>query len=401
MKFSRRLQIPACIVFLLSIIPAISGQQESDEPDQKRQPEKPKASPRSVVPAPQPKADFKMPPPFQSPMLFFSGTVIAEDGTPPPFGAVIEMVCGGEITRQAAVDLQGNFGFQVGGINALNIIPDASQGLRPDMFAISSDYEISVTERNLPLVQALPFPERLIGCELRAQLPGYQSSIIRLEKEPEMGQNNLPAIVVYPLERIEGTTTSAAGLLAPEEARKFREKGLEAFKKNRLKKALELLLSAVTIYPDYGEAWLELGDLYLKQSRNEEARRAYLKAVDIDRLHIGPYIRLSWLASIEEKWQEAAEFSNHALNLDPVRFPELYFLNALSNYNLKKLDIAEKSARQLERLDSMHRFPQAFLILANIYAGRKDTAASDEEMRRYLDHAPDDSDAETTRFEFQ
>jgi hypothetical protein len=65
----------------------------------------------------------------------------------------------------------------------------------------------------------------------------------------------------------------------------------------------------------------------------------------------------------------------------------------MANYNLDKLDIAEKSAQQVLRLDSDHIFPKAFLILANVLVKKNDVGSAIVLLRQYLKYAPDASEA--------
>jgi tetratricopeptide (TPR) repeat protein len=114
-------------------------------------------------------------------------------------------------------------------------------------------------------------------------------------------------------------------------------------------------------------------------------------------LYVKPYIGLGWLASLEQNWEEAAAYTGEAVNLDPITFPVAHFLYALANLNLRNLDLAEKSARQYQRLDPECQFASVFLILSNVYAMRNDDARSIEEMRNYLKHAPDAPNAEAIK----
>ena len=96
-----------------------------------------------------------------------------------------------------------------------------------------------------------------------------------------------------------------------------------------------------------------------------------------------------------------ADLTDRALALDPLDFPEVYFLNALAHYNLNNLEVAERSARKEQRLDVRHRIPQVHLILANILTRKHDIAGSTEEMRSYLKFAPTAADADEVRSRLQ
>jgi tetratricopeptide (TPR) repeat protein len=349
-----------------------------------------------------PQPDSQAPEQPSPELIFISGRVILEDGTPPPFGAFIERDCGGSITKEAAVSFDGHFGFQVGDRNRFgSLFPDASEGIGQDPF----DQEQNIGglgESGFPRGrQTIPLSSRLMGCELRAKLQGYRSTVVRLDSGPMTGQNEVGTIVVYPIERVKGTAVSLTSLLAPKTARKSMERAQKAFQKKKYGESESLLRAAIDVYPRYVEAWFALGQLLQQEQRNDEARGAYAKAVDADKLYVGPYIRLAQLSLTEGKWQEAANLTDQALALDPISFPEGYYFNALAYYNLGKLDLAEKSARQEQRLDSRHQFPRVHLILANILARRQDTVGAIKEMRNYLKLAPNASDADYVRSRVQ
>ena len=53
------------------------------------------------------------------------------------------------------------------------------------------------------------------------------------------------------------------------------------------------------------------------------------------------------------RWRE---LTDTVVKLDSFDYPQAYFLNALSNYYLKNIDAAEKSAREAVRLDTRKQF---------------------------------------------
>jgi hypothetical protein len=61
------------------------------------------------------------------------------------------------------------------------------------------------------------------------------------------------------------------------------------------------------------------------------------------------------------------------------------------------MDAAERSARKLERLDSMHRLPQAYLIMADIFHLRRDYAGEAEQLRNYSKFAAKAANADQVR----
>jgi len=201
-----------------------------------------------------------------------------------------------------------------------------------------------------------------MGCELRADLPGYRSSSVILTGSQLMGRVlDVGTIVLYPIAKVQGTTVSISSLQAPKDAKKAMERGDKALRKAKLGEAETSFRDAVSIYPGYASAWFSLGRIYLEQNRAQDARLAFTTAQEADPNFVLPYVELARLAAMEKNWQQAADLTSRAITLNPLDIPDGFFLNSLANYNLKNFDAAERSARKAQRLDSLHRLPLATL----------------------------------------
>jgi tetratricopeptide (TPR) repeat protein len=325
------------------------------------------------------------------PVLYIFGTVVMGDGNALPLGVVIQRSCGGRSTKEASVSPNGSFGFQLGAND--NVMADAGAA-EPGI-----QWEMPMTGSTIRwnLSQAVN------GCDLRALLGGYRSSaiLLTLGMSQQAGYINAGTIFLYPAEKIQGTTVSVTSLAAPGEAKKALARAETAIQKKKIDEAEKHLSEALALYPNYSAAWLRLGQVYERSRRADEARDALAKAIHADANYMSPYIELARLAAMESKWQEAADLTGHALDLNPIDFPEAYFFNALANYNLDKLDAAEKIARKLERIDSMHQLPQTQLVLANILDRKQDFAGEVEELRNYLKYAPKAANAGAVRSRLQ
>ena len=231
-------------------------------------------------------------------------------------------------------------------------------------------------------------PAALMGCEIRANLAGYRSSRVTLNGTHTMGQIDAGTILLVPIEKMRGTLVSATDLAAPKSAKKSLERAQNAFRKNKMDEAEKHLKTALESYPSYAAAWAGLGQVYEAARRAPEARKAYESAIAADDRYVHPYIALARLATIEQKWQEAADLTDRALQLDPVDFPEGYFFNSVAHYHLNNFDAAERSARRAQRLDPQHSIPQSYIVMANILEQRKDAAGAAEQLRAYLMIAP-------------
>lgn len=329
--------------------------------------------------------------------IFLSGKVVLEDGTPPPEPVVIERVCNGVVRPEGYTDSKGRFSIELGR-NAL-MMADASVGSAADAgFGGTGGFG---TQRGSMANLGSPMgglSERdLIGCELRASLPGYQSQVVMLSGRRLFDNPDVGTIILRRLGNVEGSTISMTSLSAPKDARKAYEKGREAVIKKKWTEAQKQLEKAVQLHPEYAAAWFELGRTFESQNNVAQAREAYGKALSADPKFINPYLQLAGIAARERNWEEVAEVTDRILQLNPFDFPGAYFYNAVANFNLRKLDAAEKSAKEALKLDTQHRFPKVNHLLGLILAQKHQFASAVTHLRNYLALVPDAPDAETVK----
>jgi hypothetical protein len=325
----------------------------------------------------------------QQQMPFISGMVVMEDGSTIPMGVVIERVCNGSKTKESHVSSSGHFSFQVGANTSMLMdASDSNWGSYGVPGASSRQVSGSATTFGMGT------SSELMGCELRADLPGYRSSAVILTGSQLMGRVvDVGTIVLHPISKVQGTTVSVTSLQAPKDAKKAMERGEKALRKAKLGEAEASLQDAVAIYPGYATAWFSLGRIYQQQNRIQDARNAFSKAREADGNFVLPYVELARLAALEKNWQETADLTDRALTLNPLDIPDGFFLNSLAYFNLKNFDAAERSARKAQRLDSLHRLPLKHLILASILRQKQDLAGEAEQLRFYLKYAPQAANA--------
>lgn len=314
---------------------------------------------------------------------FYFGKVVMPDGTAPPIGVVIERVCNGVARPQAYTDSRGEFSFQVG--QTQDMLPDAT--VDQPMGRVSSGGGTGVQG---PAGAPQPKNETF-ACDLRANLAGYRSDSINLAGRRNLDDPNVGTITLHSMAHYEGLTTSATAALAPKDARKAYEKGLEAFKKSKVDEAQTDFLKATELYPRYAPAWYELGVVYEKNNRIPDARDAYAKSIAADSKFVNPYERLYVLSFNEKNWDDVARISNQVMHLNPYDFPESLYFNAVANSQLGRLDIAEKSAREAVQLSATEN-PKVYYILAVILTKKEDFKGAAECLHTYLK-----SDAVTDR----
>jgi Flp pilus assembly protein TadD len=228
-------------------------------------------------------------------------------------------------------------------------------------------------------------PKAADECPVTIRLSGYRMT--------EAVMRDGATIVLKRVGDHEGSTVALSSLRAPEDARKAYDKGVAALADNKLSAAQKNLERAVGIYPEYAQAWSELGDVYQKESKQTEARDAFEHASKADPKYIRPYVQLARLALAEHRIEDALEITNRALALRPIDVPGIYYYNAVANFNLKQYDAAEKSARQTIQADTDHEIPRAEHLLGLTLAAKGDRAGALEHMRKYVAANPKAEDA--------
>ena len=345
----------------------------------------------------------RTPNPFdlQNRPIFLSGKVMMDDGTPPPEPVVIERVCNSVVRGEAYTDSKGRFSFQLG--QNTGMIQDASSSSALDSGTRVGGTSLGDTGRPLqtgrnPSDQRLPLSNNdVIGCDIRASLPGFRSDLVNLSGRRTFDNPDLGTIVLHRLGNVEGTTISATSLRAPKDARKAFEKGTDALRKSKIADAQKNLEKAVELYPQYASAWYELGRINEAQKDVAQARAYYSQALAADPKFVKPYLRMALLSAAENNWREVVDQTIRVMKLDSVDFPEAYYYNSVANLRLGKIDAAEASARQAEKLDTEHRIPQVQHVLGAILYDKKDYAGAGERLRDFLKYAPADGDADKVK----
>ena len=238
---------------------------------------------------------------------------------------------------------------------------------------------------------------RYSNCDLRARLAGYRSQLVSLASRRSMDNPDVGVILLHRIAPTEGSIVSANSLRAPKDAKKAFEKGQEALKKNKPDDAMKHFQKAVDLYPEYAEAWDQLGKLQADKGDRAGAAASFDAAVKADPKFVAPLVDITLMQVEDKKWDKVVETSDKALKLDSFDYPQLFFFNAVGNYNIHEFDAAEKSAREAERLDTRHLMPRVSHLMGQILLLRKDYAGAAEELKTYLRLSPNASDAAEVR----
>jgi tetratricopeptide (TPR) repeat protein len=292
----------------------------------------------------------------------------------------IERVCNGTVRREAYADTKGQFGFQLG---ANFTFQDASE----------NDNRTGAASQSRNVNNGLRSND-LNGCELRAVLAGYQSTVINLQTlGAESWQYEVGTILLKRIGNAPGTTISVTSMAAPKGAMHAYEKAQKIMAEKPADAEKELN-KAVKSYPQFAAAWTLLGDIHRQRNQFDAAREEYAQAIAADPQFVNPNYGLAMIAAQKKKWDDAVRFTDQVIKLNPVAFPVAYFLNAAANYNLQKLAPAEESAKRFKSMDTQHSHPDVCLLLSYLFSARQDYADAAREIREYLTLVPNSPDAE-------
>lgn len=208
---------------------------------------------------------------------------------------------------------------------------------------------------------------------------------------------NVGTLILHGNSRVgSGTTISASSLLAPKNAIKAYERGMESLRKGDQDSAQKNFQKAITIYPKYATAWFELGRLEMPSDRGA-ARSFFENAIAADDKYVLPYTQLALINALQRDWAATRDITERAIGLDRVNFPQIFFFNAVAQYNLHHLTDAESRVREAIKIDPQHQIPRTHQLLSTILEAKGDLAGAAEQLRAYIEISPNQAEIEKSR----
>jgi tetratricopeptide (TPR) repeat protein len=180
---------------------------------------------------------------------------------------------------------------------------------------------------------------------------------------------------------------------APPQARKAFEKGEQAEAKGKHQQAAEMFQHAVSIDPDYADAFNELGVAQAAQGQTSDAIESFQKAIDTAPEHPTALANLSIELAKAGRYDEAATAARRALQFMPASGKIRYILAT------SILAIKGDSDEVLENLErSANEIPSANVVAAEILTRRGKREEAAQLLEKYL-HAAPSNDKERGRAE--
>lgn len=359
----------------------------------------------SDQPTSQPQQQRRSPTPQHQRPLFLSGKVLMEDGGIPSEPVKVEFLCESKVLQQVFASLDGSFGFMIdigrGALNAqrpmdASISSSAesllSGGFSGGMSSGSPRLDTSGLGRSGTL--------NVSSCEVQARLSGFESERILLGPRRALDNPDIGTIVLFSRDRAASAFISLKTLAAPKDAKKAYEKAQKELGKKEIKfdEVTKELEKAVKIYPEFAAAWNLLGEVSLQLEDRPAARESFQVAVAADSQYASPLISLAMLELEEENWEEAAQLSRQALELDS-RLIKAHFFNAVASSSLGQLDAAEESVLQINESGKAEDFPFSHYILGWIMSQKGNFHSAAAEYRRFLEVVPTAGNAEELKIQ--
>ena len=322
---------------------------------------------------------------------FLTGKVLLDNVEVPGSRTKVELLCQGSVVRQEYTSQSGNFSIEIGGGQGGTRTMDASVS-SSDYSALGSGGSSVFGSAGIGGGLASTRSVDLSNCELRAQLPEYQSDVIALGRRRALDNPDVGLIILHSMRPPEIGTVSLKTLAAPKDARKAYEKaGKELRKENpNLSKATKELAKAVNLYPEFASAWHMLGGVRLAQNDRPAATEAFEQAKAADSEYVNPYLSLALMALEEERWKEASDLSTQVLELNP-RLTEAHYYNAIAYSSLGRFNVAEESALVVLDSNKAETYPLVYYVLGYAESQKGNFPSAAARYRSLLEIRPEGS----------
>lgn len=286
---------------------------------------------------------------------------LAMEGEPLPWESIpVTVLCGGTVLDTAQSDPKGRFVITSTKVpGALSTQGDAERQME-------THYQ---------------------GCTVQAALAGFRSNAITITQRNFISQPDLGTLTLSREGRDTGTAVSRTTASAPANAMKSFNKARADWLEKKPDRAQEDLKKAVQSYPQFAEAWYQLGNIQ-ETSDRQDAKNSYSKASAADPQFVLPYERLAALSAQDANWKDVVENTSHALQLNPAGTPQVWYFDAMGNFQLGKVDAAENSANKSLALDPKHTIPNTEQLLAVILAQKKDFGGALAHLKNCLTYMP-------------
>lgn len=238
-------------------------------------------------------------------------------------------------------------------------------------------------------------PPGVRGCKVVLQLPGFEPVVVDLEKRGAKAGLDLGRLELKPKQAAEQMLFSERAAAAPAGARRAYVRALELRSAGSLPEALTELAKALQVDAQYAPALQLRGQIQERMKQREAARASYRAAAQADPKYLKPLVSLAEMAAEDQDPEQTAYWAGRVNRLAPDAFPNLYFAEGASYFNVGRFEEAARVAQAGCAADATHSFPRLQKLLGqalfklNRYGA---AAAAFEEYLRLAAGAADEAD---------
>jgi tetratricopeptide (TPR) repeat protein len=179
----------------------------------------------------------------------------------------------------------------------------------------------------------------------------------------------------------------------PKSAVDFYTKALKSIQDGKKEQSIKELEQAIEIYPQFAEAYSELGSIYLKSGELAKAEEALRKTLQLDENNPNAQLNYGIALLNQRKMFEAEKALEKAVLADEkAATPHMYLGIALLGLNYP--EYAEKEFLTAISLKDDEKMAQAHRYLGGIYWKKGNYRQAVKELERYLELSPKASDAQ-------
>lgn len=244
-------------------------------------------------------------------------------------------------------------------------------------------------------------PENTRVCYLRANLPGFTSNQVYLDKInlADFQQNKVvevPDLVLSPRDTGEANRTSMiSDDEVPGKAKTPYKAALKALETKNQDEGINQMKLAVVAVPKFADGWNILGSLYEQKRMLMEARDALQHAIDANPKLISPYLRLARVCNKLGDWAAATKNEDVLLKMDDRFYPEAYLQQGITRLEMKNVAGAEESLNKAMTLDVAHKLAaRAEYVLGMVAVSKGDVAGAKAHIANYMKMDPTTPDIE-------
>lgn len=184
-----------------------------------------------------------------------------------------------------------------------------------------------------------------------------------------------------------GDATTAHQLAIPQKARAAFAKGLgKSASHGDYKAAIVEFQRAISNYPDYYEAYSEMGMAYVRLKDAAAAEKSLRRSIELSaQKYAPPLILLSMLLNDQNRPGDAEPVARQVIAADPTAWRGPYELSR-ALLGLRRLPEAETSAYAARNLKP--EIPDIYLLLSEIHRHTQNPSALLQDLNAYLKLAP-------------